>query len=206
MASGDSTGFLTLRVGGFQRTTRATAEGGRRVVNISDCPVTQWYVISDKDDDKKLAGQSFAKEDQLLVSVVEAKPGEPRWGENPEKIGAAGGDSANLYLPLDAFSSFWDAAEAVDGATRHIELVLKSDGSNVLCVTNVGLIESMPAPPRTPPEKDFSSLPLPRVHPVVAEIRTMREQLGGLSRSLLVWVYVALAAWLAVSLFHWLRP
>jgi hypothetical protein len=120
----------------------------------------------DERDTDKLAGQSFAPGEHLQVYVLEAKSGQPRWKENPKKIGAVASEHtyANLVLSSDAFASFWEAAEATDGARRSIEIQLVADGSTVLCATNVGFFEQMPAAPTTNPGK--GDLPTPRLHPV----------------------------------------
>ena len=120
MPSKIPTGFLTLRAGTFQRITRAEREGAHRAINISHCPVTRWSVISGDMRNNKLDGRSFAADEALLISIMEAKPGDLLWTEI--------------------------AAEAADGAARHIEIVLKPDRSDLLTVTNIGLIEEMPPP------------------------------------------------------------
>ena len=204
MAPEPPTGFLTLRLGKFQRTTRATAAGGRRVVNISDCTVTRWSVFGENEDNDRVGRHRFSTGNEIQISVVEAKPGEPRWEGNPEKIGAIGLEHthANVYLSSDAFSSFWAAADATDGADRSVELELKSDGSNTLWVTNVGFFEDMPAPEFTKPNKEGLSFPKARVDPVVVGIGTVQEQLKDLSKSLMVAFYVLLAILFVVTFLH----
>jgi hypothetical protein len=180
-----ATGFLTLRAGTFQRTTRAEREGAHRGINISNCPVTRWDVIG-HDIGDKLDGHSFRADEALMVSIMEAKPGDVLWEEDPEKIGALVTDSmhANVRLPPDAFALFWIAAEAADGATRFIEIVSKPDRPDVLTVTNIGLFENMPGSP---------------VHPVVAELRVMREKLSRLVTSIAV---VLLIVWVLQNIFR----
>jgi hypothetical protein len=99
MASEFPTGFLTLRAGTFQRVSRATREGDVRAINISNCAVDGWSVHSIEMGDNKLNGRSFAADEQLLVCIMEAKPGGLLWEEDPEKIGALSADSmhANLF-------------------------------------------------------------------------------------------------------------
>lgn len=195
--SSETTGFLTLRAGTFQRVSRTTRERVVRAVSISDCPVTNWYVIGDHPDDKELDGHRFNADDQLLISVVETKQGEPLWAEDAEKIGVVSSDHASLHLPPLTFAHFWTAGEATNGATHYIEIVLKAGPSKSLSVTNVGLIESMPAP-------DHPSGG--RIHPVVAEIRTMRGQFAAVTKSILVGIYILGATWILVTIFRWLRP
>jgi hypothetical protein len=88
-----------------------------------------------------------------------------------------------LYLQPDAFDLFWTAAEATHGSTRNMEFVLKPDPPGTLTVTNIGLFESMPG----------SSL-----HPVVAELRVMREK----AKSIVVGFSVVLIAWILLTIFR----
>jgi hypothetical protein len=77
---------------------------------------------------------------------------------------------------------------------RNIEIVLKPDHPDTLSVTNVGLIESMPVSPVDPPSG--------RLHPVVAELRIMRDQLGGLTKSLVIAFYIFIALWVLLQIFR----
>ena len=191
MASEISTGSLTLRAGTFQRVTHAEREGAVRKINISYCPVTKWTVIGSGDN--KLDGLSFSANEQFTVSITETKPGDPLWAEdtflppNPEKIGTLDADSMRVhcYLQPDVFALFWNAAEATHGSTRSMELVLKPDrqSQHILTVTNIGLFEDMPGSP---------------VHPVVAELRVMREK----AKSIVVGFSVVLIAWILLSIFR----
>ena len=191
MASEISTGSLTLRAGTFQRVTHAEREGAVRKINISYCPVTKWTVIGSGDN--KLDGRSFSANEQFTVSITETKLGDPLWAEdtflppNPEKIGTLDADSmrVHFYLQPDAFALFWNAAEATHGSTRSMELVLKPDrqSQHILTVTNIGLFEDMPGSP---------------VHPVVAELRVMRER----AKSIVVGFSVVLIASILLSIFR----
>ena len=147
--------------------------------------------MSDDMNDDKLDGRSFGTDQQLSVSIMEAKPGDPLWTEdsilppNPEKIGVLSTDRmhATVYVPRDAFAHFWTAAEATDGSTRDMELELKPDVQGTLTVTDIGLFESMPG----------SAL-----HPVVVELRVMREK----AKSIVVGFAVVLIAWILLSIFR----
>ena len=190
MASENPTGFLTVTVGAFGRTTRAVRKGAVRAINIANCPVTNWQVISDYMSDDKLDGRSFSANEQFTVSITETKPGEAEdtfLPPNPEKIGTLDADSMRVHLNLqpDAFALFWNAAEATHGSTRSMELVLKPDrqSQHILTVTNIGLFEDMPGSP---------------VHPVVAELRVMRDK----AKSIVVGFVVVLIAWILLSIFR----
>ena len=190
MASETPTGFLTVTVGAFGRTTRAVRKGAVRAINIANCPVTNWQVISDYMSDEKLDGRSFSANEQFTVSITETKPGEAEdtfLPPNPEKIGTLDADSMRVhcYLQPDVFALFWNAAEATHGSTRSMELVLKPDrqSQHILTVTNIGLFEDMPGSP---------------VHPVVAELRVMREK----AKSIVVGFVVVLIAWILLSIFR----
>lgn len=183
--------FLTAKVGAMHRTSRTTHSGTVRAVHMSGCPVTRWTTWETHDVRDNL---KEAADQTVDVSVVEIKPGEPRWPEDPEKIGAFSTASMhiNLYLPPHTFTHFWNAADAANDSSRHIDIVLKSNErdprSHVLSVTNAGLLESMPA----------STL-----HPVVAELRSVRDSFTALTKSILVWLYVFGAIWVAVTIFRW---
>jgi hypothetical protein len=110
---------------------------------------------------------------------------------DPEKIGVLTVDNmANLHVPPDAFAFFWTAAAATDGYTRSMEFVLKRGHTDTLTVTNVGLFESMPGSPAE------------STHPVVAELRVMREKLSGMTRPIVVGFYVLLIAWVLLTIFR----
>ena len=161
----------------FERRTHAKREGTVRKINICNCPVSSWSVIGSNDN--KLDGHGFYRNEEFSVSMTETKPGDPLWEEdtilpglwgedrvlpaNPEKIGTLKANSRDVhfYLQPDAFALFWTAAEATDGATRHVEIEVKPDTANILTVLSVYLIEDIPAP---------------RLHPVVAELRVIREK------------------------------
>jgi len=157
MVSESPTGFLTFPAGTFQRTMRATREGAVRAINIFNCQVTHWMVMSDHMRDDKLDGHSFRVDEPLDVSISEAKPDQslrkedaanarlqqspgdtwlaslcPEDSEPPEKIGALStGYGMHAKLPPDAFTHFWAGAEATDGSTRHIEIQLKPGGQRL---------------------------------------------------------------------------
>src|SRR5262245_12545755 len=140
------TGFLTLGAGSFQRTTRATATGTARVVSISNCPVTRWHVMDfDNIDNDTLDGQSFSAGDELTISIMESKPDELLWKE----LGTLVTEQmhANLFVPSDAFAHFWTAAEATNGATYNIEIVLQRGPRDTLNAVSVGLSETIPSFP-----------------------------------------------------------
>jgi quinolinate synthase len=193
LASGNPTGLLTLQASTFGRTTRATAEGARRIINTY-CSVTEWNLIDVSD--KKLGKRSFRKGKMLQLWIAEGKPNESLW-EEPEKIGVFDTEHmhANIFLHPDAFTHFWAAAGSTSGATRSIELALKAKdvapSANILSVTNIGL---------------FESIPTSMDHPVVAELRGMQQKLGGLSNPLMGILYGALAAGVVVIIFRWLYP
>ncbi len=196
----ENTGFLTVRAGTFQRTTRTTvAAGAFRAVTFSHCPVTQWMVIGTADSDK-LDGHSFSKGEKLqLLTVYEKRWDDPLWKEDPEKIGAIGRDDmfANVYVPPEAFADFWNAAEAQLGSIHSVELALKPGSPVSLSVTNIGLFEAMPSPPVS-----VTGDRLAPMHPVVAELQTMRGKLAGNVRLILTWVFVVGAVWVVVALFR----
>src|SRR5689334_2253253 len=168
------------------RVSRATATGGVRYVSISDCPITQWFIADDRDE--KLIGKSFKNGGQIAVTVMEAKPGELHWKEDPEKIGALSREHpfCNVYLPLGAFAHFWNGAE---GSDNNIELELRSDGSDVFAVTNIGFFEG------------------PGSHPVVAAMLRFRDDLktsvDRSSKLVLFAIYGALAVWVLSKIFRW---
>lgn len=152
--------LLRLQAGEIRRETHATAEGverhrlaehegASRVVVISNCRVTLPWSESEK-----LNEHLFREGEELELRVHQG--GQPHyWPEDPQKIGALDTDGmgANLYLPLEAFTSFWMAAEAYGSAYR-IELLIKADPkpkpglSHLLSVIEVGLFEAMS---KTPP-------------------------------------------------------
>jgi len=163
-------GFLTARTGTFQRTTRTTSQNTFRVVDISECPLTHWTTWEHDGVRNNLKESPGAT---INVSVRGAQPGIGRWKEDPEKIGAFVVEQMliYLYLPPATFDHFWKAAEARDAALRQIDIVLKvdpknSNASKILSVTNAGLIESLPTMP---------------VHPVVSELRTIRDRVIGIA-------------------------
>ncbi|MGA8433903.1 MAG: hypothetical protein WB713_03770 [Methyloceanibacter sp.] len=99
---------------------RATREGAVRAINISHCAMTRWSVISDDMNDDKLAGHSFGVDQRLSVSIVEAKPGQSLWEDDPEKIGAFRWEDDpekigslgyymvfNVYVPQPDLSRSW---------------------------------------------------------------------------------------------------
>jgi hypothetical protein len=99
---------------------RATREGAVRAINISHCAMTRWSVISDDMNDDKLAGHSFGVDQRLSISIVEAKPGQSLWEDDPEKIGSLGYYMLfNVYVPRDAFAHFWNAADPTDGSAPY---------------------------------------------------------------------------------------
>jgi hypothetical protein len=87
----------------------------------------------------------------------------PYWPEDPQKIGALNTDGmyGNLFLPLDAFTSFWLAAEGY-GSAYGIELLVKANPkschSPTLSVIEVGLFEAMSTTP-----------------PLIAEVKKLSE-------------------------------
>jgi hypothetical protein len=184
MASKNPTGYLTLRAGTFGRTTHVTKGGATREISISFCPVFHWRVNGGLDN--KLNGRSFNSNERFEIAIMEGEPGEVFWPEDPEKIGALNADlmHANIFMPPDAFGHFWAVAEATDGSTRHIELALKADHPDTF------KIEKMPAPP----EGNTSG----RLHPVVAELRVMREK----AKSIVVGFAVVLIAWILLTIFR----
>ena len=188
MASEIPTGFLTVRAGTFQRSSRASREGDVRQVSISNCPVTSWSVMGEDTDDNKLDGRSFGIDEQLLVYIREMKSlGNLFEGGHPEKIGGLNTESmlAFAYVPPNSFAHFWMAAEATDGSTRHIDLELGPGPRNVLSVTNVGLIESMTGS-----------------HPVVAELRVMREKLSRRAGPIIVAFWIVVVIWVLFKIFR----
>jgi len=174
MPSEIATGFLKLRAGTFLRSVRATIDGTTRVVQISECPVI-WS------QNGELVGDNLRNE-QVELRITEDKKtkwGEPLWKEIPEKIGALKRDDMdiNVYLPPEAFGHFWTAAEVTDGSICNIEVDFRADYPDILSVTEVRLIEEMPSPSVSIPANDRPGIPLGRIHPVVAELRTVGEQL-----------------------------
>ena len=183
-------GFLTVTVGAFTRRTYVTREGAYRVIQVSNCPVTHWTVMGSGDG--KLDGHSFHTDGLLnTVTIMEVKPGEfgRRFAADPEKIGTLNTNymHADVYVPDDALALFWAAAEATDGSTRSMELILKPDRQDELTVTNINLFESMPRSP---------------FHPVVAELRIMREKLFGKTRPIIVAFWIVVAIWVLSKIFR----
>lgn len=87
-------------------------------------------------------------------------------------------------LVAAAFQQIWAAAEAADSAERNIKIEYKINGPKSFSVTNVTLIEAE------------------RIHPVVAELRLMREKL--MAATTLVWVVAAFVVILGVvRLVRW---
>jgi hypothetical protein len=89
----------------------------------------------------------------------------------------------NLHLQPNAFALFWTAAETTHGSARNMEFVLKPDSTDTLTVTNIGLFEVMPGS---------------QLHPVVAELRVMRER----AKSIVVGFSVVLIAWILLTIFR----
>jgi hypothetical protein len=173
------TGYLSLEAGRMVRTSRATATGSVRFVTISNCSVTQWFIVDDRD--KKLIGKNFKDGEQFNVTVMEAKPGELHWKEDPEKIGALDREYAfcNVFLPPVAFAHFWSGADGLDDS---IELELKSDGPDNFAVTNVGFFE-------------------PGARPVVTHIRSVRDVLKG--SVVMLFIFGVILGWALAKIFHW---
>jgi hypothetical protein len=95
----------------------------------------------------------------------------------------------NFSVPSDVFAYFWMATEATHGSPSSFEIELKPGGDDYLNVTNVGLSESMSPSP-------------PGLHPVVAELRDMREQLKGLARQVLIGFWVVAAILVLLKMFR----
>src|SRR5262245_19977474 len=182
------TGFLSVQLGNFARTTSISAERVRREVALSNCLVTSWRVTSFADVNK-LSKDRFSEGELLELSVRERTPGEVLWNEEPEKIGIVDADRmcGHVILPPHAFAPIWSAAEATDGRRRNVELELKARQSEILSVTNVGFFEAM-----LQGNTVAKGEPTQPLDPVLVELREMRKELIPLIRYAIFWFFVAL--------------
>jgi len=141
----DDVGFLRVQLGRFARCTITSADGVRRELEISSCPVADWKVISLLDA-SKLRKYSFSKGKLLDLYLKERMSGGGIWKEEPEKIGGLYADRgwAEIFLPPHSFAPIWSAAEATDTFKRSIELELKARHPEALSVTKIIFFEAMP--------------------------------------------------------------
>ena len=167
MNSEITAGALTIYLGKFERHTWATADGTGREIRIDNCS------IRGSTDDGEVTYDCRITE---LMSRPETF--------DPKGIGAINKDLMLIYLGLlpDTFERFWIAAEAADNTLRWMDLDTKPGKvKSSEIITKATLIETMPSPMNLGPELGArTGIYIPgRVHPVVAELRIMREKLYG---------------------------
>jgi hypothetical protein len=176
MASKIPTGFLTLRAGKLNRFTRVMSTGSVREVTLSNCRIIRW--------DSDLEGDIKRPNEQITFSVQEIERGEPRREEEPEKIGAFSRDEElfiTSFLPPEAFAQFWTAIDAPHGTTHDIHVTYKALPPRV---TNIGSSIRLTDHTASVTQLDFcETIPASSVHPVVGELRSMREQLKSLTKT-----------------------
>jgi hypothetical protein len=177
-------GSLNVRLGTFERHVTASAEGTRRALRIDDCTVIAGWIGRDIHDAP------------LEIWTWEAVPDDPPVPDDATSIGTLNTSRmhANIGLPPGAFAQLWAAAAATDGATRNIHIELESEDADkaILAVTMVTLVEAMPTDGAA--GQPGRSVP-PRIHPVVVELRIMREKMMVVMR----WMVIAIALVVTVN-------
>jgi len=141
---------LTVRVGGCERQTTAEA---KRFAETDAHTAGRRIRLSEcpiLSTDLKSEGQ-LSRGDEVEIWIYEFEP-------DQKVIGSF--DSLaylQLSLPPVAFAEFWAACAAGDGVTRNININFKNDDTDYFKVTRVDLVEYMGP------------------HPVVAELRNMKQ-------------------------------
>jgi hypothetical protein len=161
---------LTVRVAHCERQTTAEAKrfsetdartAGRRI-RLSECPVLSTTL--------KGEGQ-LSRGDEVEVLIYE-------FGQ--QVIGSFDSPTfIELSLPPAAFAEFWTGCAAADGVARHINIHFKSDGPDYFRITRVDLVEYMAAAIDYNPKAHSPGYIPARPHPVVAELRDIRQRLFG---------------------------
>jgi hypothetical protein len=128
----DDTGYLTVRLGTFRRSTSTSAEKSTRAVHIENCVIREGGEIQGCN----------CRGEQIGIEVYEKKPGEELWKDDPAKIGGLSTKFMTLYLPAETFGPLWAAAAATDGAAwRQMRCEYKSGGNAILSITTATLVE-----------------------------------------------------------------
>lgn len=179
-------GTLNVRLGTFERHVSASAEGTRRALRIEDCTVIAGWIGCDIHDVP------------LEIWSWEAEPSDPLAADDATNIGTLNTARmhVNIGLPPAAFEQFWAASVATDGATRNVHIELESQESDkaILAVSMVTLIEIMPKDTDDAAGEPLGAVPS-RIHPVVVELRIMREKLMIVMR----WMVIAIALVVTVN-------
>jgi hypothetical protein len=163
---------LTVRVAACERQTTAEAKrfaetdartAGRRI-RLRECPVLSTTL--------KGEGQ-LSRGDEVEVLIYEFESDQQVIGsfDSPTFI--------ELSLSPTAFAEFWAGCAAADGVARHINILFKSDGTDYFRITRVDLVEYMAAAIDYNPKAHSPGYIPARPHPVVAELRDIRQRLFG---------------------------
>lgn len=188
--------FLEVRVGRLRRHTTANAKDASRTIEITECPIIRC-------DDSQIAGKNIYDQ-QLDFWIREVREGELPWDKNPEKIGAFSTSRfhVNLLLHPQAFSQFWHASEAADGAARNIRIDFKKDHPEIFAIVEACLSEYMPDAIDFEPQSHAPGFLPGRAHPVVSELRIMRAKLLNILRPLAIGMAIILIISLAASVIR----
>jgi hypothetical protein len=163
---------LTVRVAACERQTTAEAKrfaetdaltAGRKI-RLSECPVLSTNL--------KGEGQ-LTRGDEVEILIYEFE-------SDQQVIGSF--DSLaflELSLPPAAFAEFWSGCAAADGVARNVNIYFKSDGTDYFRITRVDLVEYMAGAVDYNPKGHAPGYLPGRPHPVVAELRDMRQRFVG---------------------------
>ena len=172
-----------MRVAACERQTTAEAKSfaetdaltaGRRI-RLSECPILSTNLEGD--------GQP-ARGDEVEIWVYELD-------SDQEVIGSF--DSLaylQLSLPPLAFAEFWSGCAAADGVARNVNIHFRSDGTDYFRITRVDLVEYVAGAVDYNPKGHAPGYLPGRPHPVVAELRDMRQRFLGNWRGFLILICI----------------
>ncbi len=175
------TNFLLIRLGNFERFAKTTATNSQRSVYSKEC------VVLTHEDLELKAFQNY-----IDLTINERADQASLWEDDRDKIGAfiATDDHfhghVSIYVRREVFDVIWAAAGSVDGAIKNIQIEYEiSKNRKFANIYSATFSEAYPYDTNKFASDDIvQPVVNPRIHPVVAELRSWSRSLSSLSACL----------------------